>query len=260
MSEGEEHHSLHLIVKGRVAVTKAGERMGEYGPHQFAGAMSFLLWQENGGKQFKNDRVTHTLKELEHWNSQSLSADEHGSVREFIDGLREVYRYCKMLWAQSVETPHVESKNHIEPKSATGEAGIKLKAEDEVAAAKKKAVKKGGRGQASVSCIEPCVLYSWSFEDLIEVLQWSATTSAAVESCISADLNSKMLASWSIGPKHMYKHLLSAVLSDREITQGQKKYLDDFRSSHKLSVDDHRTILHELGWTEGEFSAGRHRR
>ena len=135
--EGQFHHHLYLMVEGRVRMMKDGASVGDLGPKQFVGAMSFLLWEELAASTVKDDRVTHTLKELEQWNSQSLSGDENSNIRQFIDGLREVYRYYK---SSTLSQSDEEVKPPMAEKNSSKVRSTEKKAE----------LGKGGLGQANV--------------------------------------------------------------------------------------------------------------
>ena len=61
----------------------------------------------------------------------------------------------------------------------------------------------------------------------------------------------------SATPLLVYKEVTSALLSHREITDIERKYLATYRASNNISQKEHIKILSELGITEEEFLRGK---
>eukprot|EP01034_Spumella_vulgaris_P024901 gene24901-31295_t len=114
----------------------------------------------------------------------------------------------------------------------------------------------GQSGWADVICEEDCVVFSWNFRDLYELVRENPAMGMVLERCISEDLNRKMANSWQDEPKNRYKQLLTGALMDGEMTPHKKELLARSREELHISPADHLLVLHTLGWSKEEFDAG----
>ena len=57
----------------------------------------------------------------------------------------------------------------------------------------------GELGQADVTAEEDCVVFSWDFLELDELLTLQTSLGVVFELCISADVNSKMVSMMELG-------------------------------------------------------------
>lgn len=53
-----------------------------------------------------------------------------------------------------------------------------------------------------------------------------------------------------------YRYMLQVALSDGTLNASEKKLLEEFKERHGISLDLHKELLEELGWTEDEFAVG----
>eukprot|EP01035_Chromulina_nebulosa_P018982 gene18982-24795_t len=114
----------------------------------------------------------------------------------------------------------------------------------------------GQRGHADVICEDECIVYTWSFQELHELLELQPNIGFVFEKSVSADLNKKMTVTWKAEPKIRYKEILTAILIDGDVTEMKKKFLTEFRNSHNITINEHEALLKELDWTVMDFDNG----
>ena len=98
-------------------------------------------------------------------------------------------------------------------------------------------------GLADVACEVDCVVYSWGFRELRELLVTSPGLGLVFERCISSDLNKKMSTNWSRDTAlEKYKHVLNTIISSSSHSFSSNP---DGGSSHFITPKD-RQILAEF--------------
>ena len=98
-------------------------------------------------------------------------------------------------------------------------------------------------GLADVACEVDCVVYSWGFRELRELLVTSPGLGLVFERCISSDLNKKMSTNWSRDTAlEKYKHILNTIISSSSHSLSSNP---DGGSSHFITPKD-RQILAEF--------------
>ena len=98
-------------------------------------------------------------------------------------------------------------------------------------------------GLADVACEVDCVVYSWGFRELRELLVTSPGLGLVFERCISSDLNKKMSTNWSRDTAlEKYKHILNTIISNSSHSFSSNP---DGGSSHFITPKD-RQILAEF--------------
>jgi CRP-like cAMP-binding protein len=82
----------------------------------------------------------------------------------------------------------------------------------------------GELSTADVTCLEDCIVYSWDFTDLHQLLIREPTVGLTFEGSISSDMNHKLLATSAqdLSPTTQYKQLLSGALMDGEVLLSSK--------------------------------------
>ena len=98
-------------------------------------------------------------------------------------------------------------------------------------------------GLADVACEVDCVVYSWGFRELRELLVTSPGLGLVFERCISSDLNKKMSTNWSRDTAlEKYKHILNTIISSSSHSLSSNP---DGSSCHFITPKD-RQILAEF--------------
>lgn len=87
-------------------------------------------------------------------------------------------------------------------------------------------------------CEEPCVVYTWTFDDIHTLLANEPISGAHFEMCILLDLNKKMTSTRTQEALLRYKQLLECSLLDNEISIEKKKYIEKFRKENMITVED----------------------
>ena len=152
VTNGVQHHHLHLVHHGRLSVKLNNEKMKDIKDNQFAGAVSFLNWQgdpENRNKVKKKieDHQYHLYYGSEDFTNffnfiGSLTASLiESEILEDVDGIVSVQSDYKSKGNDKKDKKTVES-------TATYEGAI---------------------GHADVTAEEDCVVFSWDFIELDEV-------------------------------------------------------------------------------------------
>ena len=75
----------------------------------------------------------------------------------------------------------------------------------------------GHLGVADVVCEEDCIVYSWKFKDLHQLISHNPKLGLVFERCLSEDFNKKMSTSWEEEIKSRYKQILLGALMDGEV-------------------------------------------
>jgi CRP-like cAMP-binding protein len=114
-----------------------------------------------------------------------------------------------------------------------------------------------GHDEASstVTCTEECVLYSWSFADLMEVTEAHPNIDVVFERSIASDLNVKMMAALK-EPHFRYKRSLFGVLAKGHLTENERNTLEKARIDNNISHDEQLRLLSQLGWNLEQFNSG----
>lgn len=118
------------------------------------------------------------------------------------------------------------------------------------------ASEEGHLGRADVVAEEDCIVFSWKFKDLHNLIIQNPSLGLVFERCLSEDLNKKMSTSWDEEIKIRYKQILLGALMDGEINKKEKKILEKFRLEYTINDDDHEKILKELDWSLHDYDMG----
>mmetsp|Transcript_7142 Transcript_7142/g.7811 ORF Transcript_7142/g.7811 Transcript_7142/m.7811 type:complete len:835 (+) Transcript_7142:390-2894(+) len=118
------------------------------------------------------------------------------------------------------------------------------------------ASEEGHLGRADVVAEEDCIVFSWKFKDLHNLIIQNPSLGLVFERCLSEDLNKKMSTSWDEEIKIRYKQILLGALMDGEINKKEKKILEKFRLEYTINDDDHENILKELDWSLHDYDMG----
>ena len=174
-TEGSINNHVHLIFSGHMGVVKQHHFIARLGTNQFVGEMSFLRWQhkyELWKHEQKNAKIPVNMKnvliELEF--EVEDDSEEASKSRIVTEG------------GNSRTSGRIENNEKIEKngKSNINENGngkmgsTNLTAGDNVVPVlegSRAFMKEGETCYADVSCLDDCVAYSWSFEDLHGVLE-----------------------------------------------------------------------------------------
>jgi CRP-like cAMP-binding protein len=145
-------------------------------------------------------------------------------------------------------------------------------------------------GSASVQALEPCVIYTFEFEDLHTMITDSSAMGVVFERCLSSDLNKKLMKNIESGPEKRYRQMMTEflgksnnvpipfishtnhvnqtqdplspkILSSNQsggepLTAKEIKFLENFREQSGISIDIRAKVLQLCGWTEREFLRG----
>jgi CRP-like cAMP-binding protein len=147
--EGGLNNHVHLIFSGQMIVVKNHHFIARLGHNQFVGEMSFLRWQQR--QSFPNPKGT----------------DENITVHPAV-----------AVAVAAADTYSSEDNLESDVLQAQNESEIGLShdrvQEDE-----------GEAYFADVTCLEDCVTYSWSFQDLHNILEkvWIILVASSVLPC-----------------------------------------------------------------------------
>ena len=104
---------------------------------------------------------------------------------------------------------------------------------------------------ADVVCVENCVVYSWNFDELI---QMDSAVELALHRCIMSDLNRKLHL--TVEPVRYRATMLGALLDANVVSSKKKEYLSALRRELQISLADHISFLNECGWTIEQYDRG----
>lgn len=108
------------------------------------------------------------------------------------------------------------------------------------------------RGLRDVVARTECVVYTWSFDILDEMLKEEPRIALAFERLMSSDLNKKMLQVNTASMK--YRYILKGALLDNAVNDARRKVLQQYRSLHGVTEAEHLSALKEVGWTVQKFN------
>ncbi len=179
VTHGNRHHQLHLVKSGRLSVKRGGEDLPNINCNQFVGAMSYLTWEnkydvESRNKTIKKSSSVRMNEMYQAWHTHTYSffGDEAGDQEVEIRANGVITAIAK-----DITNNNDNNNNEIDEKQEQ-----QLVEESE-----------SYQGMADVTCEEDCVLFSWNFKELRELLILQPSIGVVFERCISADLNNKML-------------------------------------------------------------------
>jgi CRP-like cAMP-binding protein len=239
---GGKHNHLHFVQSGRLSVKRANESMPEIHEHQFVGAMSFLTWEGNLAAQ--NRLKLRKVEQYNQWNSDSNYLFPSSALSS--EALFDIS--YSSIYPSSLDT--MKSKP-LDAAKSTAETNQDNSSADD-----------GETGLADVTCEVDCVVYSWSFRELRELLVTSPSLGLVFERCLSADLSRKMSTNWSTDARtRWYAELLSHVCESANtpagaITEREKQWLHRLRQICNVSQSEHEMALARAGWTLQEFEVG----
>lgn len=289
---GAKHHHLHFVQSGRLSVQRPGESMPEIHEHQFVGAMSFMTWE---GNLAAHQRMRHA--KIEHFNQWNSDSPFNFVFTSFIGG-SETKGNSTTLKLQKTSNSSSSASGNSTMKvtncSNTGSVAANDEENDDDYNEYKDDIeeeeeveKVEEEGLADVTCEVDCVVYSWEFRELRELLISSPNLGLVFERCISADLNLKMSNNWSRDHLRRYEQLvrwtleaslekipsssmkesstntnnsiddIKKQLAQATITDKDRLLLSMYRSEYAVTDKEHELALIDLGWTTEEFHKGK---
>jgi CRP-like cAMP-binding protein len=164
VQQGRRHQQLHLIQSGKLSVMRDHNQIGVIEAQQFAGAMSFLTWE--GNYEIHNNLKREGEGEFLLWDEFSDSG--FGGLKMNIPKALPVTSSAShgLSGSGSAESESSADNHHAESESHDSEIDWEM-------------------GYADVTCEEDCIVYSWSFKDLHEMLAHNPRMGLVVEGCIS---------------------------------------------------------------------------
>ena len=127
------------------------------------------------------------------------------------------------------------------------------------------------RGVATVTTNQQTTCLVWPRKELQELLDRQPQLAAAFQSAVAADVMRKLQDHDGVDgeedeEKHRqvqhslwrarYSSVLSAVLDGGEVTAQQRQQLASFRAVHRLSDEEHESVLASNGWTMAQYEDG----
>jgi CRP-like cAMP-binding protein len=182
VTNGKQHHHLHLVQHGRLSVhlhnDKGGEKLKDIRDNQFAGAISFLNWQE---KPENRDKVKKRIEE--HQYHLYYGSEDFTNFFNYIGSLTSGPSESNLM----IDTEDVVISNYT---TKFTDDKIKNKNINNEFTA----TYEGALGHADVTAEDDCVVFSWDFIELDELLASQTSLGIVFELCISADVNRKMVS------------------------------------------------------------------
>ena len=182
VTNGKQHHHLHLVHHGRLSVQlnneKGSEKLKDIRDNQFAGAVSFLNWQE---KPENRDKVKKKIEE--HQYHLYYGSEDFTNFFNYIGSLTTgpdedgIMTIAEDIVISNYKTKYTDDK--IKNKNINTEFT---------------ATYEGAVGHADVTAEDDCVVFSWDFIELDELLASQTSLGIVFELCISADVNRKMVS------------------------------------------------------------------
>jgi CRP-like cAMP-binding protein len=196
VSQGVENNHIHLVYGGMFAVIRDQKTIANIMKSQFVGEMSFLSWELSVGSQL--NQVNESKEEYNLWNMFSSSDSP----------------LFHLPWSFDEETPKLED---LDQSLASSKSTTATTAASPMKKVKGKYLPRGQLGHADVVCMDDCIVYSWSFQELYDILVAHPSVGMVFEKTIAADLNEKMVRNWRREPKVRYKEVLAGILIDSEV-------------------------------------------
>jgi len=193
--KGTKHHYVHLLQHGRLSVNaNNNEKLSDIKENQFAGAISFVKWQANPETRKK------IKKKIEYHNYHLYN----GTTEEFGHFLQNISIWTSSFdddMAYDTEEIAIVMKSKVASNNKTKLVdSIKYNSDNEG---------DGELGQADVTAEEDCVIFSWDFIELDELLATQTSLGVVFELCISADVNSKMVSMMNTTSSNIQKNTLN---------------------------------------------------
>ena len=219
--QGEKRTHLHFVKSGKGAVIRDGIRIGSVSVGQFVGEMSFLAWEnaetekerlrKEKGLSSDFERITGDISkwlqnavatshavcggssgaasnEEPKLESQETSESSQSSSHVRPAGPCNDFSFHKSTLSTTEVTGVTDGTtitNGTVPVTVTSPAHPTSSEVDKVLLKKQKFL----LGNADVVCEEDCVIYSWSFKGLHNIISANPSIGVSVERCISSDLN-----------------------------------------------------------------------
>lgn len=239
ITHGTTHHTIHLLLTGKLAVIKDEHVIGCVSKNEFAGEMAFIRWQN----------VIKRNKEL-------ASPSSHSPMITF--SVPTVYVPFTAAWGNKLS-------QHPSAAAVDGDAAIsttlapasgRVHDQNEKKKALTEKLQKEVVGSADVVCDEDCTMYTWDFEALHELFEDDPKIRMVFEQCISFGLNQKITSKNYRENNNRYRHLLKGALLGGHVTAEAREQLAQFRIHRTIAISDHEAMLEDLGWSLDAFEAG----
>jgi len=161
--------------------------MGTISRNQFVGAMSFLSW-EGHVEAKQNLRKLHEEQYL-HWSNHIFDASYWSKSIHLFGSKATNWDEKGMEIEDDLDISIMNTTSKSSPKESTVETILSSN------------VAEGDIGKADVVCIEDCEVYSWSFKSPHDLLALEPSIGVVFEKSLAADLNKKMVGTWTEEPK-----------------------------------------------------------
>jgi hypothetical protein len=283
ISNKKFHNCIHFVNSGKLSVVRGNdEKLSDINRDQFVGAMSFLSWWS---KQDSLDEENEIIKKEKGFHDKiyELPLEEliiqakqvHFYWPSFQVGLDSDDYYMSIM--NEIDNPdsnnddnsdnNVYNNNNSNSNNKWYSNFVNIGNKTEIISDEDK----GELGQALVTAEEDCILYTWDFDVLRDKLILEPSLAFTFEQIMTSDINKKMTTNLeliklerekerSIRFKELkteiYRNLVIGALLDEELTDREKKALENERKKNDISNEDHVKIVNDLGWTIEEFKVG----
>lgn len=276
---------LHLIASGEFYASRGMNVVGRLHRNQFAGEMAFVRKYEQNIRQEVmlsvkdrpqsfSERLAAIPSRVAHYgysfstNTSKLFSSIHyrfGIMHNSSDSSRERRQRATEGGAREGAKVSDVARDmgkfnhskaigrHLSPAVAAGTADIITSGSSDISDIP--------LATADVTCSKKAVVFSWSFDELYELLHARPRLESMLESIISADLVNKLAAKEPgepvlYHPHARYREALTRVLADGQVHKHQREYLEDVLREYEISEAEHEALLSELGWTLDEYLEG----
>ncbi|CAJ1353452.1 unnamed protein product [Effrenium voratum] len=96
----------------------------------------------------------------------------------------------------------------------------------------------------------------WEYQDLMAAMKAEATIQASIVSVLFHEMVNYVSLDNPTQRSRLYKILMMAVLADGKVDDSERKLLSKYREDHRISEQEHLSVLQELGWSEEGFGRG----
>lgn len=102
----------------------------------------------------------------------------------------------------------------------------------------------------------PVEYLEWEYKDLMEIMKEDASIQASIVSLLFHEMVSYVSTNNPAQRSRLYKVLMMAVLADGKVDESERRLLNKYRESHRISEQEHLNVLEELDWTEAGWRRG----
>lgn len=102
----------------------------------------------------------------------------------------------------------------------------------------------------------PVEYLEWEYKDLMEIMKEDSSIQASIVSLLFHEMVSYVSTNNPAQRSRLYKVLMMAVLADGKVDESERRLLNRYRESHRISEQEHLNVLEELDWTEAGWRRG----